>query len=81
MKNQFAINLRLYRRERNLSLGQLAELTGVSKSILGFYENGVRQPCLPNLLILKDFFRISLDELCIEPYYGAPAYRYMDEIE
>ena len=37
--------------------------TGIDQAILSKYENGQRVPSLENLLILADYYRVSLDYL------------------
>lgn len=61
-----AANLKRLRMERNLSLGQLAELSGVSKVMLGQIEKGDSNPTI-NMLWkiangLKVPYTVLLDE-------------------
>lgn len=49
MANVIAKNLKWIRQSRNMSLDQLAEVTGVSKSMLGQIERGVSSPTIQTL--------------------------------
>ena len=42
----------------------LGELVGLSKNIIGMYERGEKEPTLPVLLKLAEFFDVTLDDLC-----------------
>lgn len=56
---------RLYsaRMNCNLSRKQAAELIRVSESVIGFYENGNRQPSLDTLMKLASLYKVSTDYL------------------
>lgn len=49
---------------RNMSYSAIAENIGVSLRAMKYYGSGERQPTLPVLLALADFFDVSLDYLC-----------------
>lgn len=55
--------LLLARNNTNLSRKQVAELIGVSESLIGLYESGTRQPSLNNLLKLAQLYKVSTDFL------------------
>lgn len=57
MKN----NLRKLRRERGLTQISLQMKTGIEQSLLSKYETGERVPPTDALLILADFYGVSLD--------------------
>ncbi len=65
MKNKFPERIKELRMEKNLSQAQLAkELKGfVSPSAIGFWELGKRSPTLDALLVLAEYFNVSLDYL------------------
>ena len=67
-KNLFPENLKAYRKDLNLTLYGISKITGLSRSVLSYYERGVKTPSLYNLLIISDFFELSLDDLCTEPF-------------
>lgn len=49
------------RTDKNLSLRELSELTGISKSMLGHLETGQRTGTIEVLSKLADFYDCSLD--------------------
>jgi len=57
MKN----NLRKLREEKNMTQIALQMKTGIEQAVLSKYENGSRVPTVENLIILADFFHVSLD--------------------
>jgi transcriptional regulator with XRE-family HTH domain len=61
-----AANLRKIREERNLSLGQLAELSGVSKSMLGQIERGEANPSIGTIWQIANGLRVSFTSLLNE---------------
>lgn len=56
-------NIRFYRKQLNITQGQLAEKLGGKKSLISNYENGYSTPDIVMLCKLADIFDISLDEL------------------
>ncbi|MFE2378223.1 helix-turn-helix domain-containing protein [Streptomyces sp. NPDC059398] len=64
--------LRALRRERDLTLGRLAEETGISVSTLSRLESGGRKPTLELLLPLAKTYGVQLDELVDAPPTGDP---------
>jgi transcriptional regulator with XRE-family HTH domain len=59
-------HLRALRRDRSMTLSELATRTGVSMSALSRIETGDRKPTLAQLLPLADFYDLTLDML-IDP--------------
>ena len=57
MKN----NLRKLREEKNMTQIALQMKTGIEQAVLSKYENGSRVPTVETLIILADFFHVSLD--------------------
>lgn len=55
--------LKNYRKELNISQEELAEIIHVSRPTISNWENGKSYPDLQSLLLLSDYFKISLDEL------------------
>lgn len=55
--------LRSLREERKLSRPQLAEQTGISETRIYTYETKGREPDLETLIILSDFFHVTIDYL------------------
>lgn len=59
MKN----NLRKLRKERGLTQIALQMKTGIEQALISKYENGERVPPTETLLILADFYGVSVDYL------------------
>jgi transcriptional regulator with XRE-family HTH domain len=64
--------LRALRRQRDLTLDELSEQTGISKSTLSRLESGGRRPTLELLLPLARIYGVTLDELVGAPPTGDP---------
>ena len=54
-------NLRKLRKERNLSQVALQMRTGIEQALLSKFENGERTPPTETLVILADFYHVSID--------------------
>ena len=52
-----------YRKEKNLSQDELAEIIFVSRQSISNWERGVTYPDIQNLLLLSKVFEVSLDKL------------------
>lgn len=68
-------NIRFYRKQLNITQGQLAEKLGGKKSLISNYENGYSTPDIVMLCKLADIFDISLDELVGREEYST----YLDD--
>ncbi|RCG28648.1 XRE family transcriptional regulator [Sphaerisporangium album] len=64
--------LRALRRERDVTLAQLSQATGISLSTLSRLESGQRKPTLELLLPLAKAHGVRLDELVGAPATGDP---------
>ena len=62
-----ANNLRAMREDRNLSLDQLSELTGVSKSMLRQIETGRSSPTISTIWKIANGLRVSFTALLRKP--------------
>lgn len=62
--------LRELRTEHGLSQKELAELLNIKPNTYSQYECGVRQISLDALIVLADYYNISLDELVGRDYGG-----------
>jgi transcriptional regulator with XRE-family HTH domain len=69
--------LRDLRRQRDVTLAELAELTGISISTLSRLESGRRKPTLELLLPLVQAHQVTLDELLDEAVTEDPRVRSM----
>lgn len=54
-------NLRKLRKERKLTQVALQMRTGIEQALLSKYETGERIPPTETLLILADFYNVSID--------------------
>ncbi len=59
----FSEVLKELRSERKISQKALGELLGITDRNIRFYENGSHRPDFDGLLILADYFQVSLDYL------------------
>jgi transcriptional regulator with XRE-family HTH domain len=64
--------LRRIRKRRGLTITEVAERTGISKSTLSRLETGQRRPTLELLLHLAQVYDVPLDELVGSPELGDP---------
>jgi transcriptional regulator with XRE-family HTH domain len=67
--------LRKVREQRGVTLTEVAERSGISKSTLSRLENGQRRPSLELLLPLAQLYRVPLDDLVGAPEVGDPRIR------
>ena len=63
MINGLSDRLKQSRKNMNLSRRQVADLIGVSESLIGLYEAGTRQPSLYALIKLSSLYHVSTDYL------------------
>lgn len=56
-------NLKLLRKERKLTLKELANTIGIAESTLSLYENGKRKPDFETLNKFAEYFHVSVDFL------------------
>ncbi|WP_377918872.1 helix-turn-helix domain-containing protein [Bacillus songklensis] len=61
--SNLAYNLRFYRENAGLTQGELAEHLNISRSTLSKWERNHQEPSLRDVIVLCDFFQISLDQL------------------
>lgn len=71
-------NLRKMREDRNLSLDQLAEQTGVSKSMLRQIETGKSSPTIATIWKIANGLRVSFTSLLREPTVEAEVRSFKD---
>ena len=55
--------MRKLRRERKMTQIAVQMATGIDQALLSKYENGSRTPTTDNLILLADFYRVSIDYL------------------
>jgi transcriptional regulator with XRE-family HTH domain len=73
--DQVGARLQRIRTQRRMTLTDVAESTGISKSTLSRLETGQRRPTLELLLALSHAYRVPLDELVAAPEEGDPRLR------
>lgn len=59
----FSDTLLHLRRQAGLSQQALADATGLSRSAVGMYETGKREPDLETLRLLSEFFSVDMNTL------------------
>lgn len=59
----FAGNLKYLRKEQGLTQTELASKLGVSRSTIGMYENGEREPDFETLGTIAEFFGVDMNFL------------------
>ncbi len=59
----YAARIKQLRTEKGLSQDQLAALLGISRSAVGMYETGKREPDLETCEAIADIFNIDMDYL------------------
>jgi transcriptional regulator with XRE-family HTH domain len=73
--SQVGSRLKRLRAQRNLTLTDVSQTTGISKSTLSRLEIGGRRPTLELLLALSHAYRVPLDDLVGAPEEGDPRLR------
>ena len=63
MKNNFADNVKLLRKERGLTQGELAKEIGVITRTVSYWETGGQECSLDMLIKVAQFFGVSTDVL------------------
>lgn len=63
MFENLCVKLKASRVNSNLSRKQVAELIGVTASMIGLYETGERLPSLPVIVKLATHYKVSVDYL------------------
>jgi transcriptional regulator with XRE-family HTH domain len=74
--DQVPVRLKRIRTRRKMTLTEVANETGISKSTLSRLETGSRRPTLELLLALSHTYRVPLDELVAAPEEGDPRLRF-----
>lgn len=63
IKVTFGERLKDLRKEKNLGQVELAKNLHVSKAIISIWENNLNEPKLSYLILIADFFNVSIDYL------------------
>lgn len=62
-------NIKYLREKAGLNQSEMADKFYITRSALGFWENGVREPSIEMIVRLADFFGVTLDQLVREELY------------
>lgn len=62
-KNRLSLKLLELRQERNLTQKELCVKLNISRTNYSYFENGRRVPDVDTLLLIAEFYGVSLDEL------------------
>lgn len=62
-KNYFKENLKTLRQGEKLGQVELSQKTGLSKSSISAWENGISEPTMSALIVLAKYFGVSIDYL------------------
>lgn len=65
----FAKNLKFLREKIGLNQSEMADKFYITRSALGLWENGVREPSIDMIVRLADFFEVTLDQLVRQELY------------
>lgn len=60
---QFGQNLQKLRTSSNMTQEDLGKLLNVTQSTIAYYESGKKQPSLETIVIIADYFCVSVDYL------------------
>lgn len=63
MENKFKDTLKELRIEKGIGQVKLAQELGVSKGVISLWENGLREPTMTSLILIADYFGVTLDFL------------------
>lgn len=56
-------NIRIFRKEFNMTQKQLADLLSIAANTIGMYEQGRREPDIETIQKLADIFNVTTDQL------------------
>lgn len=62
-KTVLARNIKKLRAFKNLNQTEFAALFNIKRSSIGAYEEGRAEPKLDTLIMMSDYFKLSIDEL------------------
>ena len=63
MRNNFPKNLQFQRKIKKISQPVIAKLCNTTVATVSRWENGVNEPDISTIILLADFFDITIDEL------------------
>ena len=59
------MKLKELRKQKNITLSELAKMTGISKSHLNYIENGIKEPTISVLVLIAKALNVEINELYI----------------
>lgn len=59
----FAKNLKKLRARKRISQEELGNLLGVTQRTISHYEDGTSQPTIESLILISNFFQVSIDDM------------------
>ena len=59
-----ANNIKTLRHKQGLMQWELGEKLGFAQNTISMWERGRNEPSIFNLIVIADYFGITLDELC-----------------
>ncbi len=71
-------NLKLLRKRKKMSQEDVAKSLSLTRSSYSGYENNVAQPSLENLILLSDFFKISVDDILKKDFSSFNEYQWKE---
>lgn len=77
----FGAKLKELRRHHNLTQDDLAKATKISRSALGMYEAGHREPNFETLEILADYFNVDMNTLLSKQPPGSDPMQHISKEE
>lgn len=63
MENKFKDIFKMLRREKGIGQERLSKDLGVSKGVISMWENGLREPSMSSLIIIAQYFGVTIDYL------------------
>ena len=62
-RGDFMIGLKIIRKKKKLNQQKVAMDLNISREALSYYENGKREPSLALLLVMSQYFNVSINYL------------------
>ena len=59
-------NLSYLRKLKSINQKEMAKMLNIARSTYASYESGKSEPSLKTLLLISDFFKVSINDLCIK---------------
>lgn len=63
MEDKFKDRLKELRQDKHIGQKALAKILNISHGAISFWENGQREPTMSSLIVLADYFDVSIDYL------------------